>query len=198
MDSRRDGIAIAAALLAAAGAAACSVQEVPVAREIPGGGSEIPCSDSMECGPVAYCAKPSCSASQGRCELRPVECGEDAGTTCGCDGVNYWNDCLRRQNGVAFSAAGECTTTFASCGGFHGMGCPAAGAFCARLGLTGNGSCDPGVPGVCWVLPTRCPLDDGGQLWESCGSRPPICAGICEAIRAERPYRVPFDPTACP
>jgi hypothetical protein len=197
MDFGRDGIAIAAAaLMVAASAAACSVQEVPVAREVAGG----PCSDTMECSPAAYCAKPWCGASQGRCEPRPVECGEDAGTMCGCDGVNYWNDCLRRQSGVATSTPGECPAQVAySCGGFRGMACPpAAGTFCARLDPAASGSCDPGVPGVCWVLPRQCPVDDAGALWESCGSRPPMCVGKCEAIRAERPYRVPFDPTACP
>jgi hypothetical protein len=201
MNPGRVGIAVTAALLGAAGAVvavACSVQEVTVAQVMPGNNTGGPCTDTLQCSPEAYCAKPSCGASQGRCEQRPFECPEDAGTMCGCDGVNYWNDCLRQQNGVTAATQGECTTQFVPCGGFRGTPCPAPGAFCARLEPGGNGFCDPGAQGVCWVLPRRCPFDDGGALWESCGPRPATCVSFCEAIRAERPYRLPVDPSACP
>jgi hypothetical protein len=191
MVHRRLRIAIASTLLLAAGAAACAAQDVPVAQE-------IACSDSFECGAVAYCAKPSCSAPRGRCEPRPSFCDDQQAPTCGCDGVNYWNDCLRQKNGIPAFSPGECTSQYPPCGGFRGTACQTAGALCAHLVLTGANNCDPSNSGACWVLPPRCPADAGGEQWESCGLRPEPCLDTCEAIRAERPFRMPVFPTACP
>jgi hypothetical protein len=188
-------IAIASALLPALAGAACSVQDVVVAHEV-GGNMDGPCLDSYQCNPVAYCAKPSCGAREGRCELRPVACEDGLDAACGCDGVNYWNDCLRRQTGASASAPGECSSP--SCGGFRGMPCQLAGAYCARLFIAGSGMCDPATPGACWVLPPQCPTDDGGALWQSCFERQGTCVDICEAIRAERPYRMSLVAPSCP
>jgi hypothetical protein len=195
MGNRRLGIAIAVALLGAAGVgAACSVEDVIVAQDFAGGAGG-PCSDSVDCLPVEFCSKTSCTAPRGRCEIRPVDCDDQQQTTCGCDGVNYWNDCLRRQNAVAAGTGTECAVLLTPCGGFRGTPCPEGGARCARI-VPGPGDvCDPGVPGVCWMLPQRCPADDGGSLWETCGSRPPMCTSFCEAIHAERPFRMASSPT---
>jgi hypothetical protein len=190
MRNRRLGIAIAAVLLGAAGVGlACSVEDVIVAQDVVGG-TGGPCSDSQDCSPIEYCAKTSCTAPRGRCEARPADCDDQQGTMCGCDGLNYWNDCLRRQNGVAASTSGECAAQFTPCGGFRGTPCPDGGSRCARRVFGPGDICDPGAPGVCWVLPPRCPMDDGGSLWETCGMRPPMCTGFCDAIRAERPFRM--------
>jgi hypothetical protein len=183
--------------LSVGGVAGCSVDDVIVARDTAqamGG----PCADSLDCDPVAFCAKPSCAAAQGQCQLRPVLCDDQSATTCGCsDGVNYWNDCLRQQNGIAASSKGECRTQYASCGGYRGKACPTPGALCAKLAPGSGGMCDPGLAGVCWVLPPSCPADAGGPLVQSCGQRPPVCVDVCEAIRSETPFRLPFGPS-CP
>jgi hypothetical protein len=149
-----------------------------------------PCVDTLDCGPLAFCAKPSCGAAQGECQLRPDLCDETPATTCGCDGVNYWNDCLRRQNGISASVAGECTVQYAMCGGHRGMACPTAGALCAKLVPGGAVPCDPEMAGVCWVLPPHCPAGDGGAAaWQGCSPRSAPCADVCLAIRSEAPYR---------
>jgi hypothetical protein len=182
--------------LSVGSAGGCSVQDVVVARDMPeamGG----PCADSIDCSPVAFCAKASCGAAQGECQPRPVLCDDTSATTCGCDGVNYWNDCLRQQNGIAASAPGECRTPYASCGGHRGTACPTAGARCAKLAPGSVGICDPELAGVCWMLPPSCPSEDAGPLWQSCGPRPPQCVDVCTAIRAETPFRLPFGPS-CP
>jgi hypothetical protein len=182
--------------LSAGVAAGCSVDDVIVSRDMPqamGG----PCSDSFGCAPEAFCAKPSCGAPQGQCQLRPVFCDTGPSPVCGCDGVNYWNDCLRQQNGVPAMDPVECRVQYASCGGRRGMACSTAGAHCARLAPGGVDICDPALGGVCWVLPPSCPDNDGGPLWESCDPKPPVCVDLCEAIRSERPFRMPFGPS-CP
>ncbi len=167
----------------------CNTEDVVVAQDFtqPMGGA---CTDTLDCGPVAFCAKPSCGAPHGECQLRPVLCDEASAVTCGCDGVNYWNDCLRRQNGIAAMVPGQCTAQYVTCGGRRGTACPTAGAFCARLLPGGSGPCDPGLAGACWVLPPHCTGGDAGAAeWESCGSRSSSCVDICSAIRSEAPYR---------
>jgi hypothetical protein len=197
MRTRRVCIAIAVALPVAAAAAACSVEDVLVAQDVAdngtGGG---PCSDSRDCSPVAFCSKTSCTAARGHCVARPMDCPEPKDPYCDCNGVNYWNDCVRQQNGVSFSTQGECSAPYVACGGFRGPACP-PGAHCARLAAPGE-NCDPGTQGVCWVLPPRCPPDDGGSNWESCGVFPPICSDFCKAILYERPARASSSSSTCP
>jgi hypothetical protein len=174
----------------------CGVDDVVVARQT-AESMNGPCMDSLDCSPVAFCAKPTCGAAEGECQPRPVLCDDQSATMCGCDGVNYWNDCLRRQNGIPASTPGECGGPYAPCGGHRGTACPTAGALCARLAPGSAGYCDPELAGVCWVLPPECPPDDGGTLWQSCGQRPSFCVDVCQAIRSETPFRLPFGPS-CP
>ncbi len=167
---------------------ACGGKDVVVARDTaPTMGG--PCKDIHDCLAVEFCSKPSCTAAEGQCQPRPVMCGGESSSTCGCDGVNYWNDCLRRQSGIAASVPGECTDEYFVCGGHKGTACPTAGALCARFVLDNSGACDPALAGVCWRLPPQCPSDDGGAVWQSCGPRPPQCLDACRAIRAETPFR---------
>jgi hypothetical protein len=184
-----------AAAVVAALCGACSVQDVVVARYMTEGMGG-PCNDSTDCDPVAFCAKTSCDALQGQCQLRPiVPCGDEQLPVCGCDGVSYWNDCLRQQLGIASSIQNQCTAPYAPCGGRKGTACPTAGALCARLVAD---QCDPEMGGACWVLPPQCPpAEDGGALWQSCFQRPPMCADVCRAIRSEAPFRS-FAGATCP
>jgi hypothetical protein len=181
----------AAALLAAGAIGACAVQDVIVARDqAPDGGIGAPCVESNECGPLGYCQKPSCDAPEGRCESLPVLCDNRASPVCGCDGVNYWNDCLRRRGSVEAMTPGECPTTLLPCGGRHDVPCPVAGAVCAKLSSRRTDPCIAPPGGVCWVLPDECPAPDAGvMLWESCGRFPAECTDTCSALRSERPYQ---------
>jgi hypothetical protein len=183
---------VAAALLAGL-CCTCGVDDVVIARTMTEGMGG-PCMDSTDCDPVAFCAKASCDAPQGQCLLRPIVCDDGQLPTCGCDGVSYWNDCLRQQLGIAASTSGQCTATYAACGGRKGTACPTAGALCARLVAD---QCDPAMEGECWVLPPRCPADGGAAVWQTCYPRPPMCADVCSAIRSELPYRS-FGGPSCP
>ena len=171
----------------------CGEMNVVVASEQRRDGGGGDCTSAPECNPVAFCGKPSCDAPTGQCEQRPIVCDDHAAPVCGCDGVNYWNDCMRRREGVAASNTGECTTYFALCGGIKGTACPAQGAFCAKL-LSNAGQCLPASAGVCWVLPAQCPQDDAGAVWQSCGPHRD-CLGTCSAIRTEAPFR---SASSCP
>lgn len=176
---------------------ACSAGDVTVASDTPETLGR-PCRENLGCSTREFCAKDSCGAPEGQCLLRPPHCDGQAVTACGCDGVNYWNDCLREQAGVAASTTGECTAPVAvPCGGHKGTACPTAGALCAKLSQSAAGACDPALPGVCWALPPVCPTDDGGAVWQSCGPKPPLCVDVCTAIRNEAAFR-PVNGRPCP
>src|SRR5580658_6485981 len=122
------------------------------------------CSNDQDC-PAAFCAKSSCGASHGRCQAPPFNCDDGFDPVCGCDGVTYWNDCLRQQHGVSVRTMGQCSTYFVVCdGGADNPSCPAP-ASCGKLDTGFSGACDPESPGVCWVLPETCPQDAGAPQW---------------------------------
>ena len=167
--------ALALVLLACALSGACSSEEIVLARlpaKNDAGVSIDPrrCEDDQDCGATAFCARAACGDVAGTCAGRPSVCDEAPMPVCGCDGVTYWNDCLRRTAAVTSMFPGECPMDFArTCGGHgdHGRGpgppsehCP-AGATCARLlPRLPEGepfSCPPEVPGICWALPIDCP-----------------------------------------
>ena len=171
----------------------CGETNVVVASEQRRDSGPIACANEADCNPIAFCAKSSCDDPEGQCQQRPIVCDDQPMPVCGCDGVNYWNDCMRRRGGVAASNAGECTTHFALCGGVKGTACPAQGAFCAKL-LPSAVPCSSAMSGVCWVLPPQCPQDDAGAVWASCGFHR-ACLDTCSAIRTETPFR---SPSSCP
>jgi hypothetical protein len=157
----------------------------------PQDGGPQTCSTNSDCTEPAYCAKSTCSATQGVCELPPLNCDDTEKEVCGCDGVIYWNDCLRQRDGVVAALPGECTTHFARCGGpQQDAGCPVQDAVCGRLdpgGGGGNFCMMP--PGVCWVLPDTCPTDTMGSRWVGCSPLPfNPCTDLCDAVRSQRPY----------
>jgi hypothetical protein len=163
----------------------------------PGDGT---CATNADCGETSFCAKSACKDATGSCQLRPVECNGDDQRYCGCDGVTYWNECLRQQYGVAASTMGECRVGAAMCQPEGPSSCPVIGASCERL-LTQGEMCGGNVPGVCWVVPlvpTTCTGPGGGppSLWMACAG-PPMCVDTCTAIQSGEPYH-PTSPTACP
>jgi hypothetical protein len=159
-----------------------------------GGGPETDdCTSNADCGPTDLCARHDCDAAAGHCEPLPLSCGAEEGNVCGCDGVSYWNDCLRKQAGTTASTPGRCDKNARKCGGPMHQECPIEGASCAQLQGPPGPCLDPLAPGVCWLLPAACPpATDTG--WEPCGQASPMpppmpCVPLCEAIRAGTPHR---------
>ena len=175
-------------LLALAG---CGPVDVVIAT-VPDGGLHLPpmspCTVNGDCPPDSFCEKPNCAALTGECHRRPLLCSPDAAPVCGCNGVTYWNDCLRSAGGVAASTPGECSTSVA-CGG--PLDCPDPQASCAHLVVSGS-SCPPNVPGACWVVPPSCPAG-APVAWRPCGGG--ACADLCGAIRSGMPQ---LQASSCP
>ena len=176
--------------------AACGPQEIVVA-ELPAtdAGGAAPCATNDDCPTGAFCAKAGCGAAAGRCERAPLFCDDVFVPSCGCDGVTYWNDCLRLQASVDRRGVGECIEQAASCGGREQRSCPTAGASCARV-VQEPAPCRPiEAPGTCWMLPATCPTQPPTTppIFEACAlpgvPAPEPCADACNAIRSERPFR---------
>lgn len=187
-------------------AAACSADDVVVATQAPPASTAPPpitgpvCASNDDCSPNAFCEKATCDAPKGTCILRPLTCEATGGRICGCDQLTYWNDCLRKQAGVAAATPGECK-----------LGKPCASpadcgfelASCAKL-FPPSVKCMPDLPGTCWVLPPICPTEMMMQNeWKLCQPGPPMmgkCSSTCEAIRDGAVYRhaAPNDPECKP
>jgi hypothetical protein len=180
------GLALALSLVACAPTEVV-LAELPEESDAGPAPKEPPCISNADCDDASFCAKRSCGEPAGRCERRPMFCPPDLDPVCGCDGITYWNECLRRERGLESQMKGECTYPALHCGGPAGP-CP-SGASCARL--LHDGPCPPpDAPGVCWILPTTCaPPPIPAPVFEGCGT-PEKCVDACTAIRSERPFRL--------
>ena len=169
-------------VLSVAGCAPVDVVVAEVPQEPDGGRPPLPgpCALNSDCPPDSFCERPDCSTPVGHCRPRPVFCDDGVGVVCGCNGVNYWNDCLRRAQGIGAKVEGECTTA-ASCGGPSGATCPDPRASCARL-LPEASSCTADPQGTCWVVPATCP-SSGEGAWSPCAGG--ACVDTCAAIRSK-------------
>jgi hypothetical protein len=173
---------------------ACATEEIVAARDgvpgagssgKPGGGGAPPapsCRSQTDCRPEELCERANCDAPEGVCRARPTICDAAALPVCGCDGINYLNDCLRRGAGVSLAVNAEC--------GREGLECTVPGscpgeAYCAHLGPP-TLACGT-APGRCWVIPPTCAVDDPNRF-TPCGPRPGGCVDTCTAIRAETPF----------
>jgi hypothetical protein len=152
-----------------------------------GAGADSGCSTNDDCQPAEFCARTSCNEAYGTCEVRPLLCDDQQGPSCGCDGVSYWNDCLRMQYGATASQSGSCSTGAASCMDQNALDCPVIGAACAKL-LPPGVACPPDTLGACWVLPVECPQMDLPDRWNACDDRMD-CEDTCQAIRSGQPHR---------
>ncbi|MEB2324265.1 MAG: hypothetical protein OZ921_17255, partial [Sorangiineae bacterium] len=165
-----------------------------------GGGTTLSCQDNGDCKTGQFCSRAACRVAQGSCEDRPVKCDPNEQPVCGCDGVTYWNDCLRKLHGVTASSPGACRSggpvNIATCGGMVPRACP-QGATCVHR-LKDKQECSAAdLPGVCWVMPAVCPVSTlDGQMRPCAGPSPTRqCLSLCEAIKAGGAF---YEDATCP
>jgi hypothetical protein len=146
------------------------------------------CASRSDCPPNWLCEKEVCGAATGECQAPPpVFCPDEPKPVCGCNGVTYWNDCIRRQFGVQRQGQGECSVTARACDAE--TDCMVPFASCAHL-VQGGETCHSGGPGACWVLPPQCrPIQGEYPIWQECHppeAPPPPCLDTCRAIASGR------------
>ncbi|HXK16219.1 MAG TPA: hypothetical protein VNG33_00345 [Polyangiaceae bacterium] len=155
----------------------------------------MPCASDADC--MGWrCEKKGCDALSGFCEPPPIFCPPDPAPVCGCDGVTYWNDCIRRESGAQVAALEECRITACACE--IGSDCKVANASCSHLVAPGE-MCGHSK-GACWVLPAQCSPSGDSHMWQEC--RPPDqppgpCVDTCSAIRAQKSFAPHRAGTAC-
>jgi hypothetical protein len=157
-------------------------------------GLPVSCSVATDCPTGWTCTKIDCAEATGICQPRPFLCDSAPIPVCGCDGVTYWNDCVRQQNGVVAAMLGQCAVGAHPCN--VAGDCPVAGASCARLNPIASASCGATGPGTCWVTPADCTAAPTGPSWTPCagqggqGPGQPArgCVNMCAAIRSEQQH----------
>jgi hypothetical protein len=157
-----------------------------------GGGMEgTKCDDNADCMLGWQCEKRGCSEPTGECVPYPPFCVPNPAPVCGCDGVTYWNDCLRLRSGARLFALDPCRATACTCE--VGTDCvvpPLTYASCSHLlpfgAMCGHGS------GACWVLPPQCDPNLDFRRWLECKppepGESPACVDTCTAIASEHTY----------
>lgn len=172
----------------------CDVVDLPIAEVPDGGGGRRPmgppCADKSECRPGDLCLRATCGSALGHCVPRPPFCPNEFRPTCGCDGVTYWNDCLRLSAGIeSVDEEGTCTLAPLACS--MTAACP-SGAFCAYLREPQN--CGGSAPGQCYALPANCQSGPPNHFFPCSGGAQ--CLDACAAIRSEQPMAIA--PGPCP
>ena len=70
-----------------------------------GGAAEIQCLEGEVCRrPIGSCG----TTDEGRCVPEPLDCSAVIDPVCGCDGQDYDNGCIARQNGTDVASLGAC------------------------------------------------------------------------------------------
>jgi hypothetical protein len=155
------------------------------------------------CPAGQFCSRtPSCGSVAGSCEIiRSADCAT-SGPECGCDGITYYNSCVRQAAKVSRAGAGECAfqpgQTPRQCG--PNDPCPDPTDYCAlvlpftapppppqSLLLDADLSplldelCNGQKGGVCWALPDEASCTGpASRRVEGCDLK---CIDECSAIR---------------
>ncbi|MEO8876654.1 MAG: hypothetical protein ABI461_13770 [Polyangiaceae bacterium] len=179
----------ALSLVASSAFIACAPSDVIIANipvDADGGKPQppAPCVKDADCTQSQFCEQSSCGDQVGHCRNEPPFCDSTSATVCGCDGVTYWNDCLRALNGVSKDNDGICETGATCGGGGASATCANTNASCGKL-VAHDDQCAGDGPGQCWVLPEDCPADDDPD-WASCDHS--SCADVCTAIKSGVTY----------
>lgn len=169
----------------------------------------ISCHDDNDCPDAWSCEKSSCSASVGSCIPHPVCFDVAPDPVCGCDGITYWNDCLRKQVGPSASTRGECGIDARRC--WERRDCGGENTECGLLvlptdtckpwpdGPHGPDPDPPGPPdgrepyGTCWAIPDHCDASLDPLRWTPCDGMDPgpqtsECTDTCGALRSGWPH----------
>jgi hypothetical protein len=202
-------VAIVSAFVAAAAALAfaCSEDTIVLARlgaekgDDGGSGSSsgtaTRCASSNDCGQGSYCSKTTCNDQTGTCAPLPTDCQEVYGPVCGCDGIMYYSDCSRRENGIESTwptdGTNNCPFDVAM---YCGPETPCdGGAVCSQKfrGAPAPGplppDCPPDIPGFCWIVPFSCSTSQQGpDRYGACGPVGKQCMDLCQAVNNRTPY----------
>lgn len=153
-----------------------------------GGGGPRLCTENADCGPGWACERDGCNVPTGECVPFDAFCSPDPAPVCGCNGISYWNDCLRINAGAQLAGPGQCKGNACRCE--VGADCGVPNASCSHL-LPPGAMCGHGQ-GACWVLPAGCPPGVDPKLFRECKPTdqgvPGACVGGCKAIASERSY----------
>jgi hypothetical protein len=155
-----------------------------------------PCESDDDCQGW-ICDKPGCDAVSGFCKPWPLFCDAMPRPVCGCDGVTYWNDCIRVQSHARLAAPDQCFDTACTCE--VGSDCKVPGASCGHL-LPPNAMCGHAM-GSCWMLPAECDAAADPKRWHECkppDGAEPQCVDTCTAISQEHSYAELHRGDPCP
>ena len=152
-----------------------------------GGGGATGCRDDADCMGWS-CEMQGCQATTGVCVPWPAVCEAAPAPVCGCDGVTYWNDCIRQQSHARLSVPEPCRATARACE--VGADCAVPDASCSHLQPPGA-MCGRGM-GACWVLPLACAPSADPRMWRDCkppdAGPPGPCVDTCTAIASEHSF----------
>ena len=165
---------------------ACGPVDLPLVTD----GGTGKCRSNGDCGADAFCERAACGDLEGTCVARPPVCTtSESRPECGCDGVVYWNSCLRRFSGASFASRDVFCQQPRRCSVDGDCG---FGAWCAHI--VHPDECGLPTQGACYVLPDTCA--DAFPQFRPCDNRLQ-CLPACDALSSGRQLIPAMGPDRC-